>query len=55
VGRGLKGRVWWGGVAGVCAVAGLMGAWGQWWYGLACWLLPYLTGFQLVLRIRNIA
>ena len=28
---------------------------GQWWYGLAFWLLPYLTWFQLVLRIRNIA
>ena len=28
---------------------------GQWWYGLAFWILPYLTWFQLVLRIRNIA
>ncbi len=28
---------------------------GEWWYGLAFWLLPYLTWFQLVLRIRNIA
>lgn len=33
----------------------LMGLLGQWWYGLAFWLLPYLTWFQLVLRIRNIA
>ncbi|TMM52910.1 fatty acid desaturase family protein [Sulfitobacter sabulilitoris] len=37
---------------GVMAVMGLTG---QWWYGLAFWLLPYLTWFQLVLRIRNIA
>jgi len=28
---------------------------GEWWYGLAFWLLPFLTWFQLVLRIRNIA
>ena len=28
---------------------------GQWWWGFAFWLLPYLTWFQLVLRIRNIA
>lgn len=32
-----------------------MGVLGEWWYGLAFWLLPYLTWFQLVLRIRNIA
>ena len=32
-----------------------MGAIGQWWYGLAFWLLPYLTWFQFVLRVRNIA
>ena len=28
---------------------------GDWWWGLAFWLLPFLTWFQLVLRIRNIA
>ncbi|MEP3846016.1 MAG: fatty acid desaturase family protein [Paracoccaceae bacterium] len=28
---------------------------GSWWWGLAFWLLPYLTWFQFVLRIRNIA
>lgn len=28
---------------------------GEWWWGLAFWVLPYLTWFQLVLRIRNIA
>ena len=32
-----------------------MGVIGQWWYGLAFWLLPYLTWFQFVLRVRNIA
>ena len=33
----------------------LMGLVGEWWYGLAFWFLPYMTWFQLVLRIRNIA
>ncbi|WP_050929031.1 fatty acid desaturase family protein [Aestuariivita boseongensis] len=33
----------------------LMGVIGEWWYGLAFWLLPFLTWFQLVLRVRNIA
>lgn len=33
----------------------LLGWVGEWWYGLAFWLLPFLTWFQLVLRIRNIA
>lgn len=28
---------------------------GQWWWWFAFWLLPLLTWFQLVLRIRNIA
>lgn len=28
---------------------------GAWWYWFAFWLLPLLTWFQLVLRIRNIA
>lgn len=32
-----------------------MGLAGDWWYGLAFWLLPFLTWFQLVLRVRNIA
>lgn len=39
-------------VVGIIVAMGLMG---EWWYGLAFWLLPYLTWFQLVLRIRNIA
>ncbi len=33
----------------------LMGLLGEWWWGLAFWLLPYLTWFQFVLRVRNIA
>lgn len=33
----------------------VMGLAGEWWWGLAFWLLPFLTWFQLVLRIRNIA
>lgn len=33
----------------------LMGVVGEWWYGLAFWLLPYMTWFQFVLRVRNIA
>lgn len=32
-----------------------MGLIGDWWWGLAFWLLPYLTWFQFVLRVRNIA
>lgn len=28
---------------------------GEWWWGLAFWMLPYLTWFQFVLRVRNIA
>jgi fatty acid desaturase len=33
----------------------LMGWVGDWWWGLAFWVLPYLTWFQFVLRVRNIA
>lgn len=33
----------------------VMGLIGDWWWGLAFWLLPYLTWFQFVLRVRNIA
>ena len=28
---------------------------GDWWWGLAFWIVPYLTWFQFVLRVRNIA
>ena len=37
---------------GVIVVMGLVGSW---WWGVAFWLLPYLTWFQFVLRVRNIA
>lgn len=37
---------------GIIVVLGLIG---DWWWGLAFWLLPFLTWFQLVLRVRNIA
>ncbi|MFT4960398.1 MAG: fatty acid desaturase [Paracoccaceae bacterium] len=37
---------------GVIVVMGLVG---DWWWGLAFWLLPSLTWFQFVLRLRNIA
>ncbi|MEP4196543.1 MAG: fatty acid desaturase family protein [Aliishimia sp.] len=40
-------------VFGIMLAMGLLS--GVWWYGLAFWLLPYLTWFQLVLRVRNIA
>lgn len=28
---------------------------GEWWWGIAFWIVPYLTWFQFVLRLRNIA
>jgi fatty acid desaturase len=37
---------------GVAVVMSLIGDWG---WGFAFWLLPYLTWFQFVLRVRNIA
>lgn len=37
---------------GIMVVMGLVG---EWWWGLAFWLLPFLTWFQFVLRVRNIA
>ena len=37
------------------AVGAIMSIFGEWWYGFAFWLLPYLTWFQFVLRVRNIA
>ena len=33
----------------------LMWVFGAWWYWFAFWLLPLITWFQMVLRIRNIA
>ncbi|WP_316014060.1 fatty acid desaturase family protein [Roseobacter sp. HKCCA0434] len=37
------------------AILTALGLIGAWWWGLAFWLLPLLTWFQLVLRVRNIA
>ncbi len=37
------------------AVAFLISLAGDWWWGIAFWILPYLTWFQFVLRLRNIA
>lgn len=36
-------------IACVCALLGV------WWLYFACWLLPMLTWYQVVLRVRNIA
>lgn len=37
---------------GIALVISLVG---DWWWGIAFWILPYLTWFQFVLRLRNIA
>lgn len=37
---------------GVAVVFSLIG---DWWWGIAFWIVPYLTWFQFVLRVRNIA
>lgn len=37
---------------GIAVVISLIG---DWWWGLTFWVLPYLTWFQFVLRVRNIA
>lgn len=53
--QAFKARDLWKSLPVFAGVIVLMGLAGSWWYGLAFWLLPYLTWFQLVLRIRNIA
>ena len=53
--QAFKARDLWKSFPVFIGVALLMSLLGEWWYGLAFWLLPYLTWFQLVLRIRNIA
>ena len=53
--QAFKARDLWKSLPVFLGVALLMSLVGEWWYGLAFWLLPYLTWFQLVLRIRNIA
>jgi fatty acid desaturase len=36
-------------------IAALISIVGEWWWGIAFWIVPYLTWFQFVLRVRNIA
>lgn len=45
----------WGALPVFFGIALLISLIGDWWWGLAFWLLPYLTWFQFVLRVRNIA
>lgn len=53
--QAFKARDLWKSLPVFLGVALVMSLAGEWWYGLAFWILPYLTWFQLVLRIRNIA
>ncbi|MBD3664692.1 fatty acid desaturase family protein [Sulfitobacter sp. TSTF-M16] len=53
--QAFKARDLWKSLPVFFGVGLMMSLLGNWWYGLAFWLLPYLTWFQLVLRIRNIA
>lgn len=36
-------------------IALIISLFGDWWWGIAFWIVPYLTWFQFVLRVRNIA
>lgn len=45
----------WGALPVFIGIALLFSLVGDWWWGLAFWALPYLTWFQFVLRVRNIA
>lgn len=53
--QAFKARDLWKSLPVFLGVIILMGLIGNWWWGLAFWLLPYLTWFQFVLRVRNIA
>ncbi len=53
--QAFKARDLWKSLPVFLGIMVLMGVIGEWWWGLAFWLLPFLTWFQLVLRIRNIA
>ena len=53
--QSFKARDLWKSLPVVVGIIVLMGVIGDWWWGLAFWLLPYLTWFQFVLRVRNIA
>lgn len=53
--QALKARDLWKSLPVFVGIIVVMGVVGEWWYGLAFWLLPFLTWFQFVLRVRNIA
>lgn len=53
--QAFKARDLWKSLPVFLGIIAVMGIVGEWWYGLVFWLLPFLTWFQLVLRIRNIA
>ncbi len=53
--QAFKARQLWTALPVFVVVMVVMGLVGDWWWGLAFWLLPYLTWFQFVLRVRNIA
>lgn len=53
--QAFKARDLWKSLPVFASVAVIMGLAGEWWYGLAFWILPFLTWFQFVLRVRNIA
>lgn len=53
--QAFKARDLWKSLPVLVTIIVVMGVIGDWWWGLAFWLLPYLTWFQFVLRVRNIA
>lgn len=53
--QAFKARDLWKSLPVFLGIIVVMGLAGDWWWGLAFWFLPFLTWFQLVLRIRNIA
>lgn len=53
--QAFKAAEFWKSLPVFLGIAVLISLMGQWWWGLAFWILPYLTWFQFVLRIRNIA
>lgn len=53
--QAFKARDLWNSFPVFIGIIVLMGLVGDWWWGLAFWLLPFLTWFQFVLRVRNIA
>jgi len=53
--QAFKARDLWLSLPVLLGIVVVMGALGEWWYGIAFWVLPFLTWFQFVLRVRNIA